>query len=111
MIEPKYKAGESGIEPRDCGTQMYVLRLYVAGMTPRSMEAIDSIRKICEEHLKGRFEIECIDIYLHPELALERQVLVAPMLIKELPLPLRTYIGQMSDEKRILKELDIMVKE
>jgi len=90
--------------------QKYVLRLYVAGMTPRSMEAIASIKSICEEHLLGRYEIEVIDIYQQPELAKEQQVLAAPTLIKALPLPLRKFIGTLSDRERILTGLDIVPK-
>jgi len=90
--------------------QKYVLRLYVAGMTPRSMQAIASIKSICEEHLLGRYEIEVIDIYQQPELAKEQQVLAAPTLIKNLPLPLRKFIGTLSDRERILTGLDIMPK-
>ncbi|AGW14178.1 circadian clock KaiB family protein [Megalodesulfovibrio gigas] len=90
--------------------QQYVLRLFVAGMTPRSMEAISSIKDICEGHLKGRYEIDVVDIYEYPELAKEQQVLAVPTLVKLLPLPLRKFIGSLSDEERILKGLDIQPK-
>lgn len=90
--------------------QRYVLRLYVSGMSPRSLEAIASIRKICEEHLKDRYEIEVIDVYDHPEVARDQQILAAPTLIRTLPQPLRKFIGGLSDEGRVLKGLDLMPK-
>jgi len=110
MIEPKNRAGdfEMALKARD--QEKYVLRLYVAGMTPRSLEAISSIKDICEGHLKGRYEIEVIDIYERPELAKDQQILAVPTLIKTLPLPLRRFIGSLSDEERILKGLDIQPK-
>lgn len=111
MGEPKNQAQAFEKALQDRGRQRYVLRLYVAGMTPRSMESITSIKKICEEHLQGRYEIEVIDIYQHPELAKEQQVIAAPTLIKELPLPLRKFIGRLSEEERILKGLDIQPKD
>lgn len=111
LMEPKNKAGEFEKALLQRRTQGYVLSLYVAGMTPRSQEAITAIKKLCEEHLKGRYEIEVIDIYQHPDLAKEQQVVAAPTLIKTLPLPLRKFIGRLSDEERILKGLDISSKE
>jgi circadian clock protein KaiB len=111
MAEPINRADDFERALQDRGNQKYVLRLFVAGMTPRSMEAISSIRKICEEHLNGRYEIEVIDIYQHPEMARQEQILAAPTLIKELPLPLRKFIGRLSDEERILKGLDVRPKE
>ena len=74
----------------------YVLRLYVTGMTPRSLRAITNIKKICEEHLKGRYDLEVIDIYQRPTLAEGEQIIAAPTLIKKLPLPLRRFIGDMT---------------
>lgn len=91
--------------------QHYILCLYVAGMTARSLESIVSIKKICEEHLSGRYEIEVVDIYLHPELAKDQQVLAAPTLIKSLPLPLRKFIGRLTDEDRVLKALELRPKD
>jgi circadian clock protein KaiB len=88
----------------------YVLRLYVAGVTPRSTEAIVNIKKICEEHLKGRYELEVIDIYQQPVLAKGEQIIAAPTLVKKLPLPLRRFIGSMYDVDRILVGLDLKPK-
>jgi circadian clock protein KaiB len=87
--------------------QHYVLRLYVAGMTPRSKLAIQNIRKICEEHLHGRYELEVVDIYRQPVLAEGEQIIAAPTLVKKLPLPLRRFIGDMSNTERILVGMDL----
>src|SRR5271157_2413554 len=88
----------------------YALRLYVVGMTPRSTEAIVNIKKICEEHLKDRYELEVIDIYRQPVLAKGEQIIAAPTLVKKLPLPLRKFIGSMADVDRILVGLDLKPK-
>jgi circadian clock protein KaiB len=90
--------------------QHYVLRLYITGMTPKSMLAIDNVKKICEEHLKGRCELEVIDIYQQPDYAKTEQLIAAPTLIKKLPLPLRKFIGDMSNNEKILVGLDIVPK-
>jgi len=85
----------------------YVLKLYVTGMTPRSSRAILNIRKICDQYLEGRYEMEIIDIYKNPVLSKDEQIIAAPTLIKKLPLPLRKFIGDMSDTQRILLGLDL----
>jgi circadian clock protein KaiB len=85
----------------------YVLRLYVTGSTARSARAISNIRKICEEHLEGRYDLEIVDIAQHPTLAEGEQIIAAPTLIKKLPLPLRRFIGDMSHTERILLGLDL----
>jgi circadian clock protein KaiB len=90
--------------------ERYVLRLYVTGMTKKSMAAIDNVKKICDEYLKGRCELEVIDIYQQPNYAKTEQLIAAPTLIKKLPLPLRKFIGDMSNEDRILVGLDIVPK-
>ena len=92
------------------GSDTYVLRLYVAGMTPNSLRAIENVKKICKEHLKGHYELEIIDIYQQPLYAKEGQIVAAPTLVKELPLPLRKFIGDMSQTERILLGLDLRVK-
>jgi circadian clock protein KaiB len=93
--------------PQQSGTEKYVLRLYVAGTTPRSVQAITNIKKICEEHLKGRYDLEVIDVYQQPTLAMGEQIIAAPTLIKKLPLPLRKFIGDMTNQERILVGLDL----
>lgn len=95
----------------DSSAERYVLRLYVTGMTPRSARAIDNIRTICEEHLQARYTLEVVDIYQHPELAEGEQIIAAPTLVKQLPLPLRRLLGDMSDGDRVLLGLDLRPKE
>ncbi len=85
----------------------YVLRLYVTGLTPRSVAAIEATKEICEEHLKGRYELEVVDLTRHPALAEGEQVIAAPTLIKKLPLPLRRLVGDLSDTDRVLFGLDL----
>jgi circadian clock protein KaiB len=85
----------------------YVLRLFVAGTTTRSVRAIANLRRICEEYLASRYELEVIDIYQHPELAKKVQIFAAPTLVKELPLPLRQFVGDLSDVDKVLLGLDI----
>ncbi len=85
----------------------YVLRLYVAGNTSRSNQAIASLREVCETHLKGRYELEVIDIYQQPELARRDQLIAVPTLIKQLPLPLRRIVGDLTKKDRLLVGLDL----
>jgi circadian clock protein KaiB len=90
-------------------TKTYVLRLYVTGMTPRSMAAIRNIKTICEEHLRGRYQLKVVDIFSRPVLAKGEQIIAAPTLIKSLPLPLRRFIGDMSNTEKILLGLDLQL--
>jgi circadian clock protein KaiB len=87
--------------------EKYVLRLYVTGMTPRSTRAIENIRAICEEHLNGRYDLEVVDIYQQPALAIKEQIVAAPTLIKKLPAPLRRIIGDLSNRDHVLIGLDL----
>lgn len=90
--------------------EKYVLRLYVTGMTPKSTRAIENIKKICDEELNGRCDLEVIDIYQRPVLAKGEQIIATPTLVKKLPLPLRRFIGDMADVNRILLGLDLKPK-
>jgi len=92
------------------GQEKYVLRLYVTGQTPNSVRAIANIKAICEEHLKGRYDLQVIDIYQRPGLAKDEQILAAPTLIKKLPLPLRRLVGDLSKTERVLLGLDLRAK-
>ncbi|RPI27099.1 MAG: hypothetical protein EHM61_09590 [Acidobacteria bacterium] len=85
----------------------YVLRLYVAGISPRSERAIRSVKEVCEQRLKNRYELEIVDVYQHPESLKDGQVLAVPTLIKQLPLPLRRLIGDMSDKEKLIVGLDL----
>lgn len=95
---------------QDADKQKYELRLYVAGLTPRSQEAIRTVTAICEEHLAGRYDLQVVDIYQQPVLAKGEQIIAAPTLIKKLPLPLRKLIGNMADVDKVLVGLDLRPK-
>lgn len=87
------------------------LRLYVAGQTPRSIAAFANLKSICEEHLKGRYTIEVIDLLENPTLAKGDQILAIPTLVRKLPVPLRKIIGDLSNTERVLVGLDLYPKE
>lgn len=89
-------------------TDTFLLRLYVAGQTPKSMEAFSNLKKICEERLAGRYQIEVIDLLVNPQLAQDDQILAIPTLVRKLPQPVRKIIGDMSDTERVLIGLDLL---
>lgn len=89
----------------------YVLRLYVTGMTTRATRAIENVRAICDEHLAGRYDLQVVDVYQQPALAKTEQIIAAPTLIRESPLPLRRIIGDMSERDRVLRGLDLISRE
>jgi len=93
------------------GTPRYELLLYVAGMTPRSARAIANIKQVCEEHLKGRYKLQVIDIYQQTALTKGEQIVAVPTLIKKLPVPLRRIIGDLSDRERVLIGLDLKARQ
>ena len=92
---------------RDRRADKYILRLYIAGTTPRSTRAVANIREICERNLNGRYELQVIDIYQKPALAKDEQIIAAPTLVKQLPLPLRRFIGDLSDTEHVLVGMDL----
>ncbi len=92
------------------GARRYILRLYVSGATPKSLRAIRNISRICETTLEGRYSLEVIDVYQQPELLAEDQVIAAPTLIRQLPLPVRKLIGDLEDKENVLKGLDLIAK-
>ena len=99
--------GDFELALQESGKGDYLLRLYVSGMTPNSLRAIENIRKICRENLAGRYQLEIIDIYQQPIFAKQGQIVAAPTLVKELPLPLRRFIGDMSQTDKILVGLEL----
>jgi circadian clock protein KaiB len=113
MTKKQFKATKEALQKAAAKskTQKYVLRLYVAGITPRSREAIRTVTAICEENLKGRYDLEVIDLYQQPTLAQGEQIIAAPTLIKQLPEPLRRFIGSMADKEKLLVGLDLKPKE
>jgi circadian clock protein KaiB len=93
--------------PRGAAAHGYLLCLYVTGSTPRSLRAIENIKRICEEHLAGRYDLQVYDLYQQPALAAGESIVAAPTLVKKLPGPLRRLVGDMGDEKRVLFGLDL----
>lgn len=89
------------------GAGTYRLRLYVAGQTPRSVGAFINLKRICEEHLEGRYELEIIDLLLKPQLAEGDQILAIPTLVRRLPEPVKKIIGNLSNTERVLVGLDL----
>jgi circadian clock protein KaiB len=87
-----------------------ILELYVSGMSPKSMEAIENIKRLCDEHLKDAFELEIVDIYKNPDAVVEQHIVFSPSLIKRLPLPKKTLIGTLSDTDKVIKALGIKFK-
>jgi len=87
--------------------ETWELRLYVAGHTPKSIKAFDNLKKICEEHLKGKYHIEVIDLLKNPQLARGDQIIAVPTLVRKLPPPLKKIIGDLSNALRVLVGLDV----
>jgi circadian clock protein KaiB len=87
--------------------KVWKLKLYIAGQTPRSVAALRNLKQIVEEHLGGRYQIEVIDLLENPQLAKGDQILAVPTLVKDLPLPMRKIIGDLSDTERVLVGLDL----
>ena len=88
----------------------YELRLYVSGATPNSTRALANIRRICEEHLAGRYQLEIIDVYQNPALAREDQIIALPTLVKKMPKPMHRLVGDMSNEQKVLAGLNLRPK-
>lgn len=87
-----------------------ILNLYVSGMSIKSMIAIENIKSLCDEHLKGCFELEIIDIYKNPQLASEQHIVFSPSLLKKLPLPKKTLVGTLTDTNKVLKALGVTIE-
>jgi circadian clock protein KaiB len=93
--------------PEQAGGEHYSLRLYVAGQTPKSTAAMANLRRVCDEHLAGRYTIEVIDLLVQPQLAAGDQILAVPTLVRRLPAPLKRIIGNLANAERVLVGLDI----
>lgn len=91
-------------------TKTWELRLYVAGQTPKSLAAFANLKKICEEHLAGQYQIEVIDLLKEPQLAADDQILAIPTLVRKLPEPLKKIIGDLSNTERVLVGLNLREK-
>ena len=94
-------------QPQEAG-KMWVLRLYVAGQTPKSLAAFANLKRICEENLHGQYKIEVIDLLVNPHLAKGDQILALPTLVRKLPTPFRKIIGDLSNTERVLIGLDLL---
>ena len=92
-------------------SEMYNLRLYVAGQTPKAVRAFDNLRKICDEHLAGRYRIEVINLLENPQLGKGDQILALPTLVRRLPEPIKKIIGDLSDTEHVLVGLDLRARE
>ena len=93
--------------PKNTGDEKWMLRLYVAGQTPKAITAFANLKKICEEHLQGNYQIEVIDLLVNPTLAKDDQILALPTLVRKLPEPMKKIIGDLSNTERVLVGLDI----
>lgn len=98
--------GEANGQRTD-GEERFHLRLYVAGQTPKSLRAFANLRRICEQHLAGRYDIEVIDLLEDPRLAAGDQILAIPTLVRRLPTPIKRIIGDLSNTERVLVGLDL----
>ena len=94
-------------KPQGGALATYVLRLYVTGTSPRAQVAIANLRRICEQDLRGQYDLEIIDVLEHPEVAESEKILATPTLIKQLPPPLRRVIGDLSDKEKVLLGLEV----
>jgi circadian clock protein KaiB len=88
-------------------TATWLLRLYVAGQTPKSIAAFTNLKRICETHLKGQYQIEVVDLLVHPQLAKGDQIVAVPTLVRQLPPPVKKIIGDLAKEERVLIGLDL----
>lgn len=94
-------------ELQEADSVKWILRLYVAGKTPKSVAAFTNLKRICETHLKGQYRIELIDLLLNPKLARGDQIIAVPSLVRSLPAPMKKIIGDLADEERVLVGLDL----
>ena len=98
------------IEAEAAEGEKYIFQLFVTGISPNSARATINIKAICEKYLKGRYELEVIDIYQQPDLALTEEIIAIPVLIKKFPLPKKMLIGDLSDIEKVLEELGLFNK-
>lgn len=96
--------GSKAAAKKDC---KWELKLYIAGNTPKSVTALNNLKRYCEEHLKGQYKIEVVDLLTHPQLAAGDQILAIPTLVRKVPVPIRKIIGDLSNEEKVLVGLNI----
>ena len=102
------KTSRRKARPAKATSNTWILRLYVAGQTPKAITAFNNLKAICEQQLKGKYTIEVIDLLKNPQLARDNQILAVPTLVRKLPLPMRRIIGDLSDRDRVLVGLDLI---
>jgi circadian clock protein KaiB len=110
MTTPPTKPARPTARPAKAKSDTYVLRLYIAGQTPKSVAALANLKKICAEHLAGRYQLQVVDLLENPQLARGDQILAIPTLVKKLPEPVRKIIGDLSNTERVLAGLDLRKK-
>ena len=108
MPQKIVKKGKVNTATETVAGETYILRLFITGILPNSVRAVKNINAICEQYLKGRYELEIIDIYQQPSLSLTENIIAVPVLIKKFPLPEERVIGDLSDTKKVLKELNLV---
>ena len=96
--------------PKLIAQDKLTLQLYVSGMSAKSMEAVENIKRLCDEHLRDAFSLEIIDIYKNPDAAIEEHIVFSPSLIKRFPLPQKTLVGTLADSNKVIKALGITFK-
>jgi circadian clock protein KaiB len=106
-MKPRPKVRQPKATPQSGAQEVWVLRLYVAGQTPKSLTAFANLKRICEAHLQGQYEIEVIDLLDNPQLAAGDQILAIPTLVRKLPAPVKKIIGDLSNTERVLVGLDL----
>ena len=104
MLDPSCTDEPAGTRARISWT----LRLYVAGQTPRSVAAFENLRRVCDQHLAGCYELEVVDLLVNPAIAREHQIVAIPTLVRVLPMPVRKLIGDLSDRQQLLAGLEIL---
>ncbi|MGB8215395.1 MAG: circadian clock protein KaiB [Anaerolineales bacterium] len=110
MTTTPAKPAPAKAKPAAAKSDTYILRLYIAGQTPRSVAALANLKEICEEHLAGRYQLQVVDLLENPQLARGDQILAIPTLVRKLPLPVRRIIGDLSNTERVLVGLDLRSK-
>jgi circadian clock protein KaiB len=112
MAQKKRRSAPMGLDSAGAegSVEHYVLMLYVAGATARSLRAIANVKGVCEEYLKGRYQLEVVDIYRRPDLLRSDQIVAVPTLIKKLPLPRRLLVGDLSRTEQVLQGLDLVAR-
>ena len=108
--EEKSKIGKHNLKQTETESDKWILRLYVAGQTPKAITTYNNLKSICEDQLKGKYQIEVIDLIQNPQLSRDDQILALPTLVRKLPIPVRKIIGDLSNTERVLVGLDLMPK-